>query len=178
MDLRCKRTEDSLTNAFLTLRSRKPIEKISIRELTELAVMNKATFYRHYRDIYDLSDHIENELIENCLAGITDVDALFTEVGFHQLFSAFSAVSERFHIIFSGSRRDIAVHKIHHQICDKFYHQHPEFIDDTETSILLTTLIYGNFHAYIRFRDMDFNVLMPILSKTVRILEESDTLHT
>ena len=55
MDLRIQKTRNSIINAFLELRSRKPIEKITVTELAELAVINKATFYKHYKDIYDLS---------------------------------------------------------------------------------------------------------------------------
>lgn len=40
MDLRVKRTRINITNAFIELRSRKPIEKITIKELSELAFIN------------------------------------------------------------------------------------------------------------------------------------------
>ena len=55
MDLRTERTKRSIINAFLELRSQKPLEKITVKELSELAFINKATFYTHYQDIYDLS---------------------------------------------------------------------------------------------------------------------------
>ena len=56
MDLRTERTKRSIANAFLELRKQKDIEKITVKELAELAYINKATFYTHYHDIYDLSD--------------------------------------------------------------------------------------------------------------------------
>ena len=59
MDLRNQRTKKNIRNAFIELRSKKPLEKITVKELSELAFINKATFYRHYEDIYALS----NELI-------------------------------------------------------------------------------------------------------------------
>ena len=57
MDLRTERTKRSITNAYLELRKQKPIEKITVKELSEVAFINKATFYTHYSDIYDLAFH-------------------------------------------------------------------------------------------------------------------------
>lgn len=54
MDRREIKTKRSIKNAFLKLRSKKEIEQITIRELAEEAEISKATFYLHYRDIYDL----------------------------------------------------------------------------------------------------------------------------
>ena len=45
MDLRVKKTRRSIINAFLMLRANKPLEKITVKELAELAMINKATFY-------------------------------------------------------------------------------------------------------------------------------------
>ena len=64
MDLRIEKTERGIKNAFIELRSRKPLEKITVRELCELACINKSTFYSHYKDIYDLSDSMEAEIPE------------------------------------------------------------------------------------------------------------------
>lgn len=59
MDLRIEKTEREIKNAFIGLRAKKPLEKITVRELCGLACINKSTFYAHYRDIYDLSDSME-----------------------------------------------------------------------------------------------------------------------
>ena len=63
MDLREKKTKRSIKKAFLQLRAQKPLEKITIKELSELAEISKATFYLHYKDIYDLSSQLQNEVI-------------------------------------------------------------------------------------------------------------------
>ncbi|MDE5861843.1 MAG: TetR family transcriptional regulator, partial [Ruminococcus sp.] len=56
MDLRVEKTKRNIINAFLNLRSHRPIEKITIREIAEIAQINKATFYLHYHDIYELTE--------------------------------------------------------------------------------------------------------------------------
>ena len=65
MDLRIEKTERGIKNAFIELRSRKPLEKITVKELCESARINKSTFYAHYKDIYDLSDAIEEEVVQS-----------------------------------------------------------------------------------------------------------------
>lgn len=52
-----------IRSAFTTLLKQKPIQSISIKELCELAGINRGTFYSHYTDIYDLRDQIENEMM-------------------------------------------------------------------------------------------------------------------
>ena len=74
MDLRVQRTRMNIRDAFIELRSRKPIEKITVKELAEAAFINKATFYQHYADLYDLSESMEDELIDNIIGSIPHPD--------------------------------------------------------------------------------------------------------
>lgn len=57
-------TKKVIREAFVKLLQDKPIEKIRISELCELADIHRGTFYQHYQDIYDLQDSIRQELLE------------------------------------------------------------------------------------------------------------------
>lgn len=70
MDLRIQKTKAAIKKAFLELRRKKPIEKITVTELSRLAEINKATFYLHYSDIYSLAEEIEDEVIDDILSDI------------------------------------------------------------------------------------------------------------
>lgn len=61
-DRRIKKTKEQLLLALTSLMKRKNIKDITVRELVDLADINRGTFYLHYKDIYDMIDHIENEL--------------------------------------------------------------------------------------------------------------------
>lgn len=63
-DRRVLRTKKLLRQGLTQLMEQKSIKKITVRELSALADINRGTFYLHYRDIYDLVEHIENELLE------------------------------------------------------------------------------------------------------------------
>ena len=61
-DARVKYTRMVLKKALLELMQRKPINKITVKEVCERAELNRATFYAHYSDCFDLLESIEEEL--------------------------------------------------------------------------------------------------------------------
>nr|WP_315023511.1 TetR/AcrR family transcriptional regulator [uncultured Aminipila sp.] len=61
---RVQDTKQKIKDAFLELYKQKRIEKISIKEITEKAHINRGTFYVYYIDIYDLQEKVENDAIE------------------------------------------------------------------------------------------------------------------
>lgn len=66
-------TKERLRNAFFELYATKKIEHISIKEIADLAQLNRGTFYVYYRDIYDLLEKTEDELILELVSMIKDV---------------------------------------------------------------------------------------------------------
>ena len=52
------KTEKSLIESFKKLLSKKPISKITIKELTDDCKMSRMTFYYHFTDIYDLARYV------------------------------------------------------------------------------------------------------------------------
>lgn len=60
---RVNETKQRMKKAFLELYAQKPIDKITIKEITEKAQVNRGTFYVYYLDIYDLLEKIEEEAI-------------------------------------------------------------------------------------------------------------------
>ena len=61
---RIKRTKMLLQNALVDLMLEKAVGKISVKELTQKADVNRSTFYLHYLDIYDMLEQMENEFVE------------------------------------------------------------------------------------------------------------------
>lgn len=62
-DPRVRKTRLQLRQAMMELLGRKSVQEITVRELTRLADVNRGTFYRHYRDIYDFLEQTEEGLI-------------------------------------------------------------------------------------------------------------------
>ena len=64
MDRRIRKTKQQLRQSLTILLKQKRIQDITVRELAELADINRGTFYLHYRDVYDLLNQIEDELLD------------------------------------------------------------------------------------------------------------------
>ena len=64
-DRRVIKTDVAIREAFLYLLQEKPLNRITIAEISRSANISRGTFYLHYRDIYELYTRIDNELFEN-----------------------------------------------------------------------------------------------------------------
>ncbi len=73
-DRRVKYTKMVLKESFIKLLEKKDISQISIKEICENADINRATFYAHYNDQYDLLRKIENELLDNINTHLAGLD--------------------------------------------------------------------------------------------------------
>ncbi len=166
MDLRIERTRRSIINAFIELRAKKPLEKMTVKELSEIALINKATFYAHYNDIYDLSEQLEKEAVDMVLKNIPHPDSLITnpKQGVAELSFALMSQSTLFDTLFSDSRASILAIRLEQGLKDKIYNQYPEYKSNLEWDILLTVLIQGCFHAFVSHsNDTDINTLVDII---------------
>ena len=70
-DARVRYTQHALKQALLTLLKEKSVNKITVKEVCELAELNRATFYSHYSDCFALLEAIENELLEAFAQSLT-----------------------------------------------------------------------------------------------------------
>ena len=167
MDLRIERTRKSIHNAFIQLRSKKPLEKISVKELAELAYINKATFYSHYKDIYDLSDKLEDELIASIIKTIPNPENMISDSANMTTFitTAFTSHKALLYTIFSDSRTGIFIKKLDAALKELIYSYHPQYKDDLEMDIIFTMIIQGTFYACISHPDDDIQEVSRIIDK-------------
>ena len=57
-DLRVRRTQKALQDALITLIEERGFDAITVGDIAERAMVNRATFYRHYQDKYDVVEKI------------------------------------------------------------------------------------------------------------------------
>src|SRR5262245_18884267 len=61
-DLRVVRTRKMLRDAMIAIAIQKGFSSMTVNDIVELAMVNRATFYRHYQDKYDLVESYLDEL--------------------------------------------------------------------------------------------------------------------
>ena len=67
IDRRVLRTKKNIRQAFLSLLSNKSLTHITVKELSDLADINRKTFYMYYSNIEDILAELEDELVQKLI---------------------------------------------------------------------------------------------------------------
>jgi AcrR family transcriptional regulator len=70
VDGRITRTLTQIREAFVALLVEQGFEAVTVQAVTQRAGINRATFYRHYTDKYDLADRLVNGLFDEVLSEV------------------------------------------------------------------------------------------------------------
>ena len=92
-----EQTRTHLMQAFWELYLEKPIDKITIREITDRAGYNRATFYLHYRDVYDLFEQFEEGILAQIRQLVNDRLLLEETLDFSNHMGFIVQLAERFY---------------------------------------------------------------------------------
>ncbi|MCC8023609.1 MAG: TetR/AcrR family transcriptional regulator [Clostridiales bacterium] len=60
-----EKTRNAFIKVFCELYKQKPIEKITVQEITRMAGYNRSTFYQYFTDIYDLLEYLEQDVLDH-----------------------------------------------------------------------------------------------------------------
>lgn len=120
-----RRTRALVEGAFLELMKEKPYTKISVREITEKADINRSTFYLHYQDIYDLLDQVEAGVTDSVAEAIRQIRREDYVPGKHplhvQVFQELMKHEEIFRVLFSKNGDIDFIYKLATTIGDGLY---------------------------------------------------------
>lgn len=174
MDLRAQKTQKAIINAFLTLRAKKPLNKITVTELAKEAMISKATFYLHYSDIYDLSERLQDRLVLDIVGEIPHPERMYTAPDEYSraLITAFEANSALTDILFSDDERNRLAEKLEEHIKASIYSEKPQLRENIGFDIALSMIIHGSFHAYRRFMGRDPEATAEWISRIAKVLTE------
>ena len=94
-DRRVRKTRAALKKALTTLLLEKSINAISVKELTDMADINRGTFYLHYKDVYDLLGQSEEELMEGLKTMVNSFSAESVNTDPRRLFKELYTLCKR-----------------------------------------------------------------------------------
>lgn len=95
VDKRIIKTKTSIKNAFMNIMLDKELNKITISDIAEKALINRSTFYLHYNDVKSVMDDIDEDII-NVISNLVknfDIADLYTNL--YLLFSNLSLEFEK-----------------------------------------------------------------------------------
>lgn len=173
MDLRIEKTETAIRNAFLTLRARKALEKITVKELCGLARINKSTFYAHYPDLYALSDTLEEEVIQSVLDGIPhnqEYTPANPELFTKELCFSFLSHHSLITILFSGREQSQLPNRLEARIKETIFRKYPAFRGDAAKNIILSYCIQGAYHSFINNQDTERDTLIDVICRIAKCI--------
>ncbi|MGN1328849.1 MAG: TetR/AcrR family transcriptional regulator [Eubacterium sp.] len=121
LDLRIKRTQRAIKESFFILMEEKGFEHISVKDITDKAMISRNTFYLHYEDKHDLLNKICDELMRKLFFGVgkqlrreqrlrVDIDsaARIIKIGAEII----SEDKEAYRILLTSSGSDMLIKKI------------------------------------------------------------------
>ncbi|MDT2866007.1 TetR/AcrR family transcriptional regulator [Vagococcus carniphilus] len=170
-DLRVIRTKKMIVDAFLTLVDQKGYEAITIQDIADKAMINRATFYAHFKDKPDLYDFVMEFAISN-LSVILDADKFNKSQFIHiksiekTLTEVFVLIKEKqnfFKILTEGSSSELFRKKIA-EVLSTMYEETFSKLRITENEIevpisfiieYMTSIFIGTVHWWVT-TDSDF----------------------
>lgn len=100
-DPRIIRTRKLIMDSFVELSGKKEFKDITVKDITTEAMINRATFYYHFEDIYDLLDKVLSEVLLINLNSIDFEKSVLNEESIIDIFVAITdfqrALSNRCH---------------------------------------------------------------------------------
>ena len=160
------KSKKSIFDAFVNLRSKKELRKITVKELCEKALINKSTFYTYYEDMFDLSDKIESEIVDGIVSTISNPQMMIDEpVKFYRnLLGAMTENKALTNTVFSGSQHPNLIVKLSKSLKNMIFENCP----------LLDYAIYGGYYAFVENQE-NTNDYSDELIESVSVISEHMT---
>lgn len=177
LDIRIEKTERAIKQAFMTLRNQKPMEKIKVKELCDLACINKSTFYAHYQDIYALANAMEEEMVQKVVASLpqltSDDISERTEWLTREMFRAFVEHQDEINTLFPESRQALFINRVEEAMRRCIAMGDPEFETDLVRKIVLSFCVQGCFYTFTGYCDqMEEQKLVNLLGSVARAAQK------
>lgn len=147
-DPRIIRTRALIIAAFCELITEKDFETISVKDITERATLNRATFYRHFPDKYALLELILQQMMENKGFEKIKEQSILDENTFHLLIDSFDKLIEELKTTFGRNYQTVLLlteHQIKDQLIDLVSTLPP--LERMEQNKIIATMLVMSIHS-------------------------------
>lgn len=137
LDRRVQYTRRVIRESFLALLEKSTIKEITVKEICELADINRATFYRHYAGIDGLYESVEAEIIEDAFGND------LTGGGFKDLLLLMQKYKAFYKEVFRHSSMSSHSVQILNRIKQQLYDDYGENWKKTDYDFLFRYMVHG-----------------------------------
>lgn len=102
IDRRTLKTRKVIYNALMDLLTQKELHKVTVQEISDIADINRTTFYKHFLDVYDLYDKLEQEILIEWGMLVLDMQNLRSKEFFDNLVGYVDKNRNVFKMVFSS----------------------------------------------------------------------------
>lgn len=171
-DARVRYTKRALKDSLLRLMSDKPVKEITVKEVCDGAELNRATFYKHYQNCYDLLEQIENELIEEYVASLKYIDSYDVTDLIAAIFDLIDSNIELCRLLIFNNTDGAIIKKLialTHESTIANWRARLTKASDEELELLFTCLANGFMHVVVEeYERCDREKLIGFVNKTVQ----------
>lgn len=183
-DLRVKRTRKMIVDAFIRLVTEKGYDSLTIQDIADEAMINRATFYAHFKDKPDLYEYIFNFAVEG-FSSVLDPDQLVQgnrlkvkkiEMLLTALYTEIQKNKQFFLLIMDGTSNELLRQKLADMLYERYNHIFNRLRiteNDIEVPIdfiveYMTSIFVGTLHWWLTSdTDMSANHLARLVIKLV-----------
>ena len=176
MDRRVIRTKKAIRNAFAQLLSVKKLEDITVKDIAELADINRKTFYSYYSGVYMIVEETENELVETFEAAIRDLplDRLVKEpyLLFSRLSAFINADMDFYEPLMKADQSSNLLTKVSGMLKQKVRESYAAFshVDEATFNVMVDFTFSGLFSVYQSWFNSERRQSIEEISRTLGIL--------
>lgn len=174
MDKRIEKTKTALHTAFYQLRVKNAIRDIKVADLCKTAEVNKTTFYTHYKNIYELSDEVEQALIRKIITSIPrDREYTFEDPAAYtkEVTLAFHRYIDELTVLFGDSEFPRLSVYLEQGMKAAIFAKHPHLKTNARTNLLLSYCIHGAFNASMSNPDVPLETRLAVLEDITEALQ-------
>jgi len=151
------KTRKKIIDAFWEQYKIKPIEKITVKGITDASQIHRATFYLHYQDVYSVLDEIEGILISSL--DQVKMEYFETSDDFDNyakaLLKIFQDNGEYLHYLVVENRQPAFATKYKAKLKDQFPNVFCPKADDSKTNLAVDMTLSALVDMFILWADTD-----------------------
>lgn len=176
-DLRYRRTERFLLEAFGEALEKRALDKITVTSLAAAADINKATFYLHYRDIYDLAEAYAHAIAEERVAAMDYLEYYFDDPKQFAVYLVGDFEASKQEAMLLG--KNGLMHYYLEAFTDAIHarlHELRSVPDDKRSSMMTTFVLNGVLSLLPRYGD-DLTTMIEVAGEAMAAIDEYGRAH-